>query len=81
MKNHWGGEMRHFTWAVTWVVVGVSVTLGIASVLGDMAMARRNLSVPPVVEPATPAPVLTPRPPSEPGQRLVVAWRRHRAGD
>jgi hypothetical protein len=65
--------MRHFTWAITWFVVGLAVTLGTASVL-QQVVASRQPSMLPV--PATePAPAPTVKPPAE-GRDLLVASRR-----
>lgn len=68
--------MRHLTWAVTWFVVGLAVTLGTASVL--QVVTTRQAATPAVIGPAPePAPALTPgtKPPAE-GRDLVVASRR-----
>ena len=67
--------MRHLTWAVTWFVVGLAVTLGTASVL--QVVTTRPVAQPAVIAPPAPAPVT--KPPAE-GRDLVVASRRfHRA--
>ncbi len=65
--------MRHFTWAVTWFVVGLAVTLGTASVLQQVVASRQASVMPaPAADPA-PAPVV--KPPAE-GRDLLVASRR-----
>lgn len=65
--------MPHFTWAVTWFVVGLVVTLGTASVLQQVATSRQPSVLPvPAVDPA-PAPAV--KPPAE-GRDLLVASRR-----
>ena len=65
--------MRHFTWAVAWFIVGLTVTLGTASVLQQVVTARQATATPP----APPAPATAPaiKPPAE-GRDLVVASRR-----
>ena len=64
--------MRHLTWAVTWFVVGLAVTLGTASVL--QTVTSRQAATPAIIAPA-PAPAPLIKPPSE-GRDLVVASRR-----
>jgi hypothetical protein len=66
--------MRHFTWAVTWIVFGLAVTVGTASVLHLVAV-RQERQAPPAVDDPTPA--IKPKP-SEPMRSVVVASRRHR---
>ncbi|MFI5002426.1 MAG: hypothetical protein ACHQK9_21285 [Reyranellales bacterium] len=68
--------MRHFTWALTWIVVGLAITLGTASVLKLVAVSQHRPAPPPAVEP-TPSPAGKPKP-SEPGHSLIVASHRHR---
>ena len=65
--------MRHFTWAVAWFIVGLTVTLGTASVLQQL-VSTRQASATPAVEPMQ-APAPTTKPPAE-GRELVVAARR-----
>ena len=70
--------MRHFTWAVTWMLVGLAVTLATASILQQKATIRVaaqpvNGAVPETVQPAT---NVKPKP-SEPSRSLVVASRHH----
>ena len=65
--------MRHFTWAVVWFVVGLTVTLGTASVLQEVVTTRQAF-VPLAIEPAQgPAPAT--KPPAE-GRDMLVASRR-----
>jgi hypothetical protein len=64
--------MRHLTWAVTWFVVGLAVTLGTASVLETVT--ARHAATPAIIAPP-PAPAPITKPPSE-GRDLVVASRR-----
>ena len=67
--------MRHFTWAVAWFIVGLTVTLGTASVL-QQVVGNRQASAAPTAAPAPePAPAPTIKPPAE-GRDLVVASRR-----
>lgn len=70
--------MRSLTWALTWFVVGLAITLGTASVLQQVAAHRTQAVLPaPAADPA-PAPVTRPpviRPPAE-GRSLLVAARR-----
>ncbi|MBS0548790.1 MAG: hypothetical protein JSR24_13635 [Proteobacteria bacterium] len=72
--------MRHFTWAATWFVVGLAMTLGTASVLQQVVANRVPASVMPMPAPEpTPAPSV--KPPSE-GRDLLVAsrqFKRYRA--
>ncbi len=68
--------MRHLTWAMTWIVVGLAITLGTASVLSQVAMRQPQPAAPPIVDPA---PTITPKP--EQGRSVVVASRRHRDSD
>ena len=65
--------MRHFTWAVTWILFGLAVTLGTATVLHQVALQHPQPAPPAVDEPA---PTIKPKP--EQGRSLVVASRRHR---
>jgi hypothetical protein len=65
--------MRHFTWAVAWFIVGLTVTLGTASILQQVVMTRQATAAP-TVEP-TQGPAPTAKPPAE-GRELVVAARR-----
>ncbi len=64
--------MRHFTWAVAWFIVGLTVTLGTASVLQQVVTTRQAAASPPVQptqlpEPATKQPV---------GRDMLLASRR-----
>ncbi|HTR84781.1 MAG TPA: hypothetical protein VMI56_09895 [Reyranella sp.] len=78
--------MRHFTWAVTWIVVGLAVTLGTASVLSQIAAAHR-IAVPtaPALQPAPASePESTPvakRSKDEPGRSLQIATHHRHIGD
>ena len=76
----WGGgpNMRHLTWAVTWMIVGLAVTLATASVIQQQAMIRVASQQPaPAIMPDAPAPADTVRPKTnEPARSLVVASRR-----
>lgn len=65
--------MRHLTWAVAWFIVGLTVTLGTASVLQQVVTTRQATATPA----APPAPATAPaiKPPAE-GRDLVVASRR-----
>ena len=38
--------MRHFTWAVAWFIVGLTVTLGTASVLQQVVTTRQAAATP-----------------------------------
>ncbi len=69
--------MRHFTWAVTWILFGLAVTLGTATVLHQFALRHERLASPTVDEPA---PTIKPKP-TEPMRSVVVAARRHRESD
>ncbi len=65
--------MRHFTWAVAWFIVGLTVTLGTASVLQQVVTNRQAAATPAVQpthlpEPATKQPAV--------GRDLLVASRR-----
>ena len=62
--------MRHFTWAVAWFIVGLTITLGTASVLQQVGTTRQASATPVVA----PAPVAV-KPAAE-GRDLVVASRR-----
>ncbi len=75
--------MRHLTWAVTWIVVGLATTLATANVLMHNAALHRA-ATPPMVEPAAPAtgpagkPIAKARPPAEFSRSLLVSTRRYR---
>ena len=65
--------MRHFTWAVAWFIVGLTVTLGTASVLQQVVTTRQASATPAVQptqapDPATKAPAV--------GRDMLVASRR-----
>jgi hypothetical protein len=66
--------MRHFTWAVAWFLVGLTVTLGTASVLQQVVSTRQAAATPAIEQP-TQGPAPTTKPPAE-GRDLVVATRR-----
>jgi hypothetical protein len=78
--------MRHFAWAMTWMVVGLVTTLATANVLTHNAQLRRAAN-PPAVEPALPGlepmtrPVAKARPPSEFGRSVTPATYRQRDRD
>ena len=65
--------MRHFTWAVAWFIVGLTVTLGTASVLQQVATTRQAAATPPVQPTQVPDPA-TKSPPV--GRDLLMASRR-----
>ena len=69
-----GLGMRRFTWAVTWILFGLAVTLGTATVLHQIAL-RHELPPPQAID--EPAPTIKPKP-TEPMRSVVVAFRRHR---
>jgi hypothetical protein len=78
--------MRHFTWAVTWIVVGLAVTLGTASVLSQIAAANRVAA--PTGPTLLPAPLSEPestpvakRSKDEPGRSVLIATHHRRPGD
>ena len=65
--------MRHFTWAVAWFIVGLTVTLGTASVLQQVVTTRQTAATPAVQptqvpDPATRSPAV--------GRDLLMASRR-----
>lgn len=64
--------MRHFTWAVAWFIVGLTVTLGTASVL-QQVVTRQAAATPSVQPTQTPDPVT--KPPAV-GRDMLVASRR-----
>ena len=66
--------MRHFTWAVTWILFGLAITLGTATVLSQFALRQERLASPAVEQPA---PTIKPKP-TEPMRSVVAALRRHR---
>jgi hypothetical protein len=66
--------VRHLTWAITWFVVGLGITLGTASVLQQVVIARQAAR-PTAIEPAPVAPAPVIKPPAE-GRDVVVASRR-----
>ena len=71
--------MRHITWAVTWMLVGLAVTLATASVIQHNAMIRIAQHQAPIMAPAPidpPAGIKTKT--SEPSRSLVVASRHRR---
>jgi hypothetical protein len=72
--------MRHITWAVTWIVVGLVATLATANVLTYNAALRR--ASPPAFEPPATEPVLRPlataQPPAEFGRSVSPASFRQR---
>lgn len=75
--------MRHFAWAMTWMVVGLVTTLATANVLTHNAQLRRAAN-PPAIEPAAEPlakPVATARPPAEFGRSVIPASFRHRDRD
>jgi len=70
--------MRHFTWAVAWFIVGLTVTLGTASVLQQVVTTRQAAATPAVQptqvpDPATKAPA-TKQPAV--GRDMLLASRR-----
>jgi hypothetical protein len=67
--------MRHLTWAVAWFIVGLTVTLGTASVLQQVVGNRQAAASPAIVPAPEPAPAPTIKPPAE-GRDMVVASRR-----
>ncbi len=75
--------MRHITWAVTWMLVGLAVTLATASVIQQKALMLASQNQAPMVVPDTNAAADKVRPKSnEPARSLVVASRhRHEAID
>jgi hypothetical protein len=77
--------MRHITWAVTWIVVGLVATLATANVLIHNAALHRP--PPPAFEPPAPAtepvnkPIAKARPPTEFGRSVTPAGYRQRDRD
>ena len=75
--------MRHFAWAVTWMVVGLATTLATANVLMHNANLNRA-ATPPTVEPNAPAPepagkpIAKARPPAEFSRSVTPASYRQR---
>jgi len=66
--------MRHFTWAVAWFIVGLTVTLGTASVLQQVVTTRQASATTPAVQPTQ-----VPDPATKPaavGRDLLMASRR-----
>jgi hypothetical protein len=64
--------MRHFTWAIAWFIVGLTVTLGTASVLQQVVTTRQAAATPALQptqapNPATKSPAV--------GRDLLVASR------
>lgn len=79
--------MRHFTWAMTWIMVGLAVTLGTASVLAQIAAAR-HVALPTAPGGQQPVPLSGPgstptatRVKDEAGRSLMIAAHHHRSGD
>lgn len=65
--------MRHFTWAVAWFVVGLTVTLGTASVLQQVVTTRQAAATPAVQPTQVPDPATKPLPV---GRDMLMASRR-----
>ena len=65
--------MRHFTWAVAWFIVGLTVTLGTASVLQQVVTTRQAAATPAVQPTQVPDPAT--KPPAV-GRDMLVASRR-----
>jgi hypothetical protein len=68
--------MRHFTWAVAWFIVGLTVTLGTASVLQQVVTTRQaaaTSTIAPAPSPSVKPPAL--KSPAE-GHDVLVASRR-----
>ena len=65
--------MRHFTWAVAWFIVGLTVTLGTASVLQQVVTTRQAAATPSVQPTQLPDPA-TKSPPV--GRDMLMASRR-----
>ena len=65
--------MRHFTWAVAWFIVGLTVTLGTASVLQQVATTRQAAATPSVQPTQVPDPATKPAPV---GRDMLMASRR-----
>jgi len=66
--------MRHFTWAVAWFIVGLTVTLGTASVLQQVVTTRQAAATTPAVQPTQAPDPATKSPPV--GRDLLMASRR-----
>ena len=68
--------MRHFTRAVGWFIVGLTVTLGTASVLQQLVATRQAAATPTIA----PVPSLSVKPPAvkspSEGRDVLVASRR-----
>ncbi len=74
--------MRHFTWAVTWILVGLAVTLATASVIQQQATLRLAQQHPAAAPSTAPEAVPADKPKTaEPTHSLVLASRRHHALD
>lgn len=73
--------MRHITWAVTWLLVGLGITLGTASLLMERATVQRIASPSVAPSPAAAATTDAKVKTGEPQHSLIVASRRHRAVD
>ena len=77
--------MRHLTWVVTWMTVGLVTTLAVANVLTYHAQLHRPAAPPPSVEPVAPAPepvsrpMAKAKPPVEFSRSLAGASHRQRA--
>jgi hypothetical protein len=66
--------MRHLTWALAWFIVGLTVTLGTASVLQQVVATRQAEATQAIApSPAVKPPVV--KPPAE-GRDVLVASRR-----
>lgn len=65
--------MRHFTWAVAWFIVGLTVTLGTASVLQQVVTTRQAAATPTVQPTQVPDPATKP---AAVGRDLLMASRR-----
>jgi hypothetical protein len=71
--------MRHITWAVTWMLVGLAVTLATASVIEQKASIRVASQKPATIAVPDPTPVDNAKPrTNEPTRSLVVAARHRR---
>lgn len=71
--------MRHVTWAVTWMLVGLAVTLATASVIQQKALTRVASQHPaPIAMPDTAPPLDNAKPKTDEPMRSVVVASRHR---
>jgi hypothetical protein len=78
--------MRHFAWALTWMVVGLATTLAAANVLMHSADLRRATDAPavePIAQAAEPAgkPIAKSKPPVEFSRSVTPASYRQRDRD